>query len=114
MIQPALTPEEWAEWNLYGKHGYVKRLEAHRDAGYGISFGGYEPESYIGTDLQAVAALCLYGQPFGFGWEDVEALRHAAAGYLSGDFIGRAGPDAGVALDSLADRIAALLPPRTP
>jgi hypothetical protein len=65
------------------------------------------------SDRLDVAALALHGQPFGFTWADVDAIRGAAdeaeqeaRPYPSGI------PEARAPFDSLADRIAALLPPR--
>lgn len=64
-----------------------------------------------------VAALCLYGQPFGFTQEDVTALRAFIAS--AREYIGP--PERQTewtrradVLDSIADRIASLLPPVTP
>ncbi|MSP63224.1 MAG: hypothetical protein EXR72_23365 [Myxococcales bacterium] len=54
------------------------------------------------------AALCLYGQPFGFTWEDVDGLR-ALAESLGGTIHN---PESVAPLRDLADRIAAMLPPR--
>lgn len=51
-------------------------------------------------DRHALAALCLHGQPFGFTQEDVDAVLVAAD---------EADMDE---LQSVADRIEALLPPR--
>ncbi len=56
----------------------------------------------------AVAALALHGQPFGFTRADVEALNNAwcaVKGYHSGS------EEDARQLESLRDRIAALLPP---
>jgi hypothetical protein len=59
---------------------------------------------YVDSDLRhALAALALYGQPFGFTWDDVDRIRMAAM-YYPGEMAR--------ALDGIGDRIAALLPPR--
>ena len=47
------------------------------------------------SDRRCVAALALHGQTFGFTWADVDALE-----------------ECGSAANLIADRIAALLPPR--
>lgn len=61
--------------------------------------------------LHAVAALALHGQPFGFSHADVEHLRSAATcDACEGTFC--LSPDLRDALEDLAVRIAALLPPR--
>ena len=95
-IKPALTPDWWER----------------------IPDGGVEPKP-LGNDWMALdgwpvkltrhalAALCLYGKPFGFTPEDVELLRNAA---LDADASDYRGADA-AAFDDLAARIAALLPP---
>jgi len=57
------------------------------------------------------AALALYGQPFGFTWEDVDALRRVAG--LSGHGVRCAEDEAAVSLAlAAATKLAALLPPR--
>lgn len=58
----------------------------------------------------ALAALCLYGQPFGFTWDDVRFLRAEAenARKFHGDLIAES-----FDFDGVADRIAALLPEPT-
>ena len=100
-ITPALTPEEW-RGILHGG----QRIEVGGDLVVGL----YEGEFYAATDSglagataedrrSAVAALALADQPFGFTWEDADLLRELATEYPL--------------LSSIADRIAALLPPRT-
>lgn len=89
-IEPALTPEEWARV-LPEASDYA--LGAAEDANMGA-------DSWHG-----VAALALYGQPFGFTWEMVEALRHG------GEWGAWRSDDNEDILRSIADRIAALLPP---
>lgn len=83
MIGPALTAEEWA------KSGSVDVVES-----------SYE------TGRHAMAALCLYGQEFGFTREDVEWLRLMAL-----DMADLRAPMNVKACNHLADRIEALLPP---
>lgn len=91
-IQPALTPENWETSPDDQKHLRYKT-------------------TYFG-DLHAVAALALHGQPFGFHPNDVDELRRwADIARDASDDSEQAGVDA-VRLDSIADRIAALLPPR--
>lgn len=82
-MKPALSAEEWAE----------KSLTTFSDSDRVIAS---MPE-----DRHALAALCLYEQPFGFTQEDVKGLRWAATGSLL----------FGGALAELAERIEALLPP---
>ena len=89
-VEPALTPEEWKE---YDKPKLDKDIEcATHEVGY------YTPPSRHG-----LAALALHEQSFGFRWEDVDFLR------MDAEDSPRAHAEN---LRELADRIAALLPPR--
>lgn len=90
-IQPALTAEGWSEALAYGNPRQIDSV-----------FELADPDT-----CHYIAALALHGQPFGFTWEDVDLLRdyavmddHADIRFGYGDILG------------LADRIAALLPPR--
>lgn len=98
-IKPALTPEGWAEADRCG-------LPFVSD-GASVAVGLTDDD---GDSLHATAALALHGQPFGFTWEDVDALHLELAEEWSGD-TGEAFPHV-ARLRSLADRIAALLPRR--
>lgn len=80
-MKPALTAEEWGNVDL--------------------------PVADTPESRHATAALCLHGQPFGFTREDVIMLR-AARLRLDGEEQEDAWDKS---LDSLADRIEALLPP---
>ena len=111
-IRPALTPDEWREMEIESHYGLAAtslRVD-HKGRLFARStMPGEEGESVVlneavdaGRVLPAVAALCLYGQPFGFSQADVELLREEAARM---DF------NWGSGLRSIADRIAALLPP---
>ena len=93
-IRPALTPEEWAN---------TKPI---------VLAIGKEPELMVLSEwAHKAAALCLAHKPFGFTWEDVDAIR-VTADALEHDGLGVA--LAVPALRSIADRIAAILPPRKP
>lgn len=88
-VEPALTPEEWADWIDSGD--LQAPLEAHGEVSH------------------ALAALGLYGQPFGFTRGDVTVLRDMVYfGRKNGYTVDE---DGLVLMASLADRIAALLPP---
>lgn len=95
-IEPALTPEEWAEWEVT-QNG---PLCVHRDT-LGVLRCGDE---YLG-DGHALAAVALHGQSFGFTWEMVFALQRAASRLPESDL------DEAV-LREAAACIASLLPPR--
>lgn len=108
-IAPALTKEEAESGRI---RDVVERLP---NGVICIDSSGGE---YAGVDLDAhkLAALALYKQPFGFTREDVDALRSIQFDGIwgPGSFFEKRGedlPEAGAWADSLADRIAALLPP---
>jgi hypothetical protein len=90
-IRPAVTNEEW-------RVGYLMRNAV------GAAWG--DGNLCIGEDTatpeiaHAVAAVCLHGQPFGFTREDVRELRAMSVNGFT--YFG---------LNSIADRIEALLPP---
>jgi hypothetical protein len=92
-VEPALTPEEWAFSDPVADDQW--------ENAYGENMGRH-----------AAAALALYGQPFGFTHADVDLLRgnletcvdERGSLYLADEHESK--------LQDLADRIAALLPPR--
>lgn len=49
-----------------------------------------------------------------FDWTDVDAIRRAADGYLSGDLTGRVDSETGNRLRRIAINLGAVLPPRLP
>lgn len=106
-IQPALSEKEWELHHLWAAGKLIG----------GKLPGG--PELPMPKNAHALAARCLHGQPFGFDWTDVDAIRSAvqdtvaAADFLDANAKDTKATKARVAhLKSLADRIAALLPPR--
>ena len=129
----ALTAGEWSEMRRYGhlsrqcfdspwdddeaKHG-VSEISASADSLHLTSHqhGRYATFDAPG-DRHALAALCLHEQPFGFTREDVEVLRVAAPQHGEGCSATDLWPgpcDCGIEeglLNSMADRIEALLPP---
>jgi hypothetical protein len=98
-IVPALTAEQWAALELRAVTGDAAVDE---DDGYLHT----QDVLWVGKERQGIAALALHGQPFGFTWEDVDRLRYIAERVP----MERVGDDEG--LSNIADRIAALLPPR--
>jgi hypothetical protein len=98
-IRPALTAEEWRP----DSKGMIGTSEAGAWPGGSVEFNGEYPVERP----HAVAAVCLYGQPFGFTREDVRLLIWA----------NHALDDDGVETETclkfaeLAARIEALLPP---
>ena len=108
-MEPALSAEDWAEWYASDSDDGTIQESWHHSSP--LRAAG---QVTTGTE-QAVAALCLHGQPFGFTREDVELL-HQAAGDAESE--ARPYPDgcaeARAPFDNLADRIEALLPPEAP
>ncbi len=105
-MKPALTASEWDEVSRAqnGEYNMAPMIYGHVAALKGTTIPQLQR-------LDAVAALCLHNQPYGFTHEDVRTLR--AAGEESEAFYD--GYDANTArLRSLASRIAALLPPEKP
>lgn len=99
-VSPALTAEEWESY-LSGE-GFGRRGD-----GWTVLYAAYSKERPA-PNVHLSAALALYGQPFGFSWEDVDFLRSKAR--YERDQHGELIADA-FDFDALADRIAALLPP---
>lgn len=97
-IKSALTAEEWAAGH---REDPANTLHAEGDAGEGLVVDGL----FEGRARHALAALALHGQPYGFTWADVDALHDAAPEVFNAH--GEMRP-----LLNLAERLAALLPPR--
>ena len=122
-IEPALRPKEWRSAIELG-------LATSRHSVNGdpilLSIKQFQESLELrwGRSLHWLAALVLYGQSFGFTHEDVDTLR-----YLMTERCPRCGGDGWKmparpkcvncgwsppeSTDTLADRIEALLPPRT-
>ena len=99
-IRPALSADEWERGAYDGVDVSARQRTASLTGRPRLDIE--VRSSPIGSDvlgdprdLLALAALALYGQPFGFTWEDVDLLRQP---YIN--------------MPNLAARIAALLPPR--
>ena len=116
-VKPAMTAERWAHDEMSAEVGentlfaYVSR-DGHRFAP-GVMALGWNGDQMNPLDTRArhaLAALALHGQDFGFTWEDVDMLRDCS-GWMD---LGEPWPKEASALRDLADRIAALLPPREP
>ena len=97
MTEPALTREDW------------NRILPSETIGYAGDYFGDKLLHVARTEglsaKRKIAALALLGEPFGFTWEDVDLLREEYQNEYSGTSLGGE-------LLNLADRIAALLPPR--
>lgn len=101
-IKPAMPPEEWkAQLNRSSEDRRRVLLHAKDEA---------DADGYL--TIHGLAALALHGQPFGFTWEDVDALRWAAGFAVGTSVTTDYTREKSARLSYLADRIAALLPPR--
>lgn len=111
-VRPALSPQEWSRNEVfsYGRRG--PRIAADEDS---IEFDdGIDPQhgASFRERRHAVGALALHGQPFGFTWADVDAIRREVS-LIRSETSPRMQDDPATARQStIADRIAALLPPR--
>lgn len=108
-IKPALSSEHWAGPYPVRREDVTMQVKMRSDDTARIYFEQCSAPVDDTDSLHAIAALSLHGQPFGFTWEDVAALRDA--------FPKRGEPLSPwydvVRLWDLLDRIAALLPPST-
>lgn len=104
-VRAALTPERWAAFHSGRKHTPADEQVSEDARALGVT----EDEVRRGHWADAAQSLYLAGQPFGFTWEDVDLLREEAKEY---EFRALPDPSPDVLLNALADRIAALLPPR--
>lgn len=91
-IKPAMTPEEWDNPRLR-LGGIVNNHALTDNDDPGLS--------------HAVAAWCLFCQPFGFTWEMVDALRLCAF-----DTEASRTDEAWELAEAAVERVASLLPPR--
>lgn len=102
-----LTPEEWEDsTDLFDGFVDIGRSDGIVD----VWLGGPDGARDFARERHALAALLLDGQPGGFTWAMVEAIRVAVRDAEWSEGLD-ADPDA---LQDAADRIAALLRPRTP
>jgi hypothetical protein len=119
-IRPALSAEEWTPRVHYKAYvgsdgGDAACIRVDGDAQRWMDTGDITIHNEYCIDRpHALAALCLYGQPFGFSQEDVERLERVGNDYIAwandSDELDRNIED-GFALIRLASRIRALLPP---
>ena len=119
-IKPALTAEEWATpVNKYGQRHFFDWSDGTTatwmaDGSLFVNSNGavYDSEAQeVRESRHAVAALCLYGQPFGFTREDVALVLDCIGMEFDRATVTEA-RDLTQRLNHLANRIAALLPPK--
>lgn len=102
-IPPALSAEEWAEVYQMSTIPLFNYLSASEHA------------SLTRRQRHAAAALLLHQQSFGFTREDVARIREAAQTMQwSAIWMGEDDKSPAAMLRALAERIAALLPPKKP
>lgn len=108
-IRSALSPKEWAEVAAAERGDFNRAPMIYLRA---IEHRGTGPHQL--DRPHALAALALHDQPFGFTWEDVDLLLRAAGAVEqeSADCPVFAPSEVPASFRELADRIAALLPPR--
>lgn len=113
-IPPALTDDEWKHGKYRGNDLLIDR---ETDGAVGI-WGSYEGGIQSPHQLQAIAALCLYDQMFGFTQQDVDWLlagvswsEREAAKMAHDPIAFRSWKLQASINQSLADRLQALLPP---
>lgn len=100
-VGPAFSPEQWPYARFEDTTG-----------GYELSYAEYDRElemvvdHSVPLDRHKLAALCLFGQPFGFTQEEAEFL--AAWADDPGDDVT---PFGHALFQSLAEKVKALLPP---
>lgn len=99
--KPALTREEWEE--IIGDEWWARRVIRNGPTSVNALLNDRDEP---GT-LKALAALCLYGQPFGF-WPELPRTLRIAAEKLR---VLTNSPDDWTDLEIAADHIEALLPP---
>lgn len=101
-INPALTTDEWKR-REFGFETWG-RVHLHEDGALEVRDSVNQPALLRGEERHRIAALALYGQPFGFTQADVELLRD----------LEDAPDDQRLAVEPLRKRIEALLPPEKP
>lgn len=133
MVNAAMTPEEWQA--MVVKRGEYAYAAITSEGLMIVSAAGgpayHDTAAVLPEVYHSVAALCLHGQPFGFTWEDarkhyVEGVRAEGERHAMMMMTQVRAPDDGFLArlravedrmkwhKSMADRIAALLPPEVP
>lgn len=115
-IEPALTPEGWERFGADRPGGFVEKF---RDLFVGrptrnmaFKVKGETVQVIELEEAHAIAAIALYGQPFGFTREMAQALRDMHEAAPEGVATTRQWEAIkGDLLLAVADRIEALLPP---
>lgn len=115
---PALSEVEWARGRVEkpqpGEPGYVVVTPYIEERDGAICVSAHYSNARVHPELRhPLAALCLHGQPFGFTWEDVDAMEAVYRRVIaSPEPFGEQLAAAIERVHDLADRLAALLPPR--
>lgn len=110
-IPPALTHDEW-EALAYDRPDFFAFI-GHIQGGMHVWHPGNMATPLDSVDRSALAALCLYGQPFGFTQEDATLMRVLAEDMVLNPAASLYPETVAHALH-LAAKIAALLPKPAP
>lgn len=109
-VKPAMTPRQWGAVDELSRDGSLTEQLGH--ACSEIGFWGLPQEEEVGR--HGLAALCLYGKPYGFTDADTHSLREAIRVWRR-EFRIPDGAQHGhlmiLQLEGLVERIAALIPP---
>lgn len=103
-MKPAMTAGDWAELDAGRSPDAVNGL-------LDLDVGFVDTSIDRPSHRHALAAALLHGQPFGFTWDDVDAIRGEAMTWEN-RIVTPDDEKPEPFLTNLADRIAALLPPR--
>lgn len=106
---PALTWEEWRA-SAYLSGGIVANWQMAESDREWLILETDDEERLSRPQRHALAALCLYQQPFGFTQDDVRLLKDFAAAHR--EWPNEKQIDFASKLESIATRIANLLPPK--
>src|SRR5687767_5830250 len=118
-LAPALSARDWAYPKYYNHDENFAVLRGpddwnpSREWQLDLCRSG-SPANLTPKGRHALAALALHGHDCGFTHEDVEMVRWAEAIMMREDIFGFADPRNSARFRSLAERIAALLPPTSP
>lgn len=114
-IKPAMTAEEWKHLEFaIGKQPGDMLFAYIRPENNRLHIGWNGEQLKPVENTAPLAALALYGQPFGFTQEDVRLLEEWRSGLMTANYGRGRGSPVERQLASLADRIKALLPPEAP
>ncbi len=101
-IKPALTPEQW---DLFLAYGPLSRMGI---PGYGVTGSAINCGTMGANSSHELAAMALYGQPFGFTQEEAQFLEE----FDNFLVMPRKADHESLMFDAITAKIRALLPPQ--